>query len=221
MPDINEIIILSTLFVIYAVFLAYDLFRKEERYGYLAYVVAVVPVNYLWSLGPDYVLSAYIILFILFDITLIRDTYQLYMKDKRDEKAKEINEIILFLLLAIIVQLILTAIIPEVNTKLQSNTEKVGYFWLPNIHSVIFDKSLTLAFKLVATFMILLIIIPLLLDIKDEDIPFPVFIIIIALFIIPFLYLSYIWLPNAVAVLTFLFSTILFIVLLLITRSGK
>ena len=221
MPEIEEVIFLSTFFVIFAVFLAYDLFRKGEKWGYLAYLIALLPVNYLWSLGADYVLPAYIIMFILFDITLIRDTYQIYIKEKREEKAKEINEIILFLVLAVLVQIIITAIIPEVNTDLQSNTEKIWYFWLPNIHSAIFNESITLAFKLVATFMIILIIIPLLLDIKDEDVPFPVFIIIIALFIIPFLYLSYIWLPEATGVLTFLFSTILFIVLLLLTRSGK
>ena len=176
MPEIEEVIFLSTFFVIFAVFLAYDLFRKGEKWGYLAYLIALLPVNYLWSLGADYVLPAYIIMFILFDITLIRDTYQIYIKEKREEKAKEINEIILFLVLAVLVQIIITAIIPEVNTDLQSNTEKIWYFWLPNIHSAIFNESITLAFKLVATFMIILIIIPLLLDIKDEDVPFPVFI---------------------------------------------
>jgi hypothetical protein len=66
-----------------------------------------------------------------------------------------------------------------------------------------------------------LVIIPLLVDIKGEEVPLPVFIIIIAVFILPFLYLSYIWLPQAAAVLTFLMSVILFIILLIITRSGK
>ncbi|TFG20629.1 MAG: hypothetical protein EU533_06005 [Promethearchaeota archaeon] len=47
------------------------------------------------------------------------------------------------------------------------------------------------------------------------------FIIIIALFILPFLYLSFLWLPAAVPVLTFLMCVILFIILLIITRSGK
>jgi hypothetical protein len=83
------------------------------------------------------------------------------------------------------------------------------------------DLGILMGFRVAATVSVGLVIIPLLIDLKGEEVPIPVFIIIIALFILPFLYLSYIWLPEAMAVLTFLFSVILFIVLLLITRSGK
>ncbi|MFX1315447.1 MAG: hypothetical protein ACFE9T_06250 [Promethearchaeota archaeon] len=215
-----QIIVLVTLFIIYGIFLIFDIFGRNENYGYLAYIVAVIPVNYIWSFGPEYILVTYIVLFILWDITLLRDTFGLYMK-----KNKEINDILLYLVLAIIVQLIVTAILPETDEALKDNTEQLLYFWLPNIHSAVFEGSQTpvLAFKLSASLMVLLIIIPLILDIKDEEIPLPMFVIIIAIFIIPFLYISYIWLPGpeTLGVLTFLFSVILFIILLLITRSGK
>ena len=69
--------------------------------------------------------------------------------------------------------------------------------------------------------MVLLIIFPLILDIKDEEATLPILIVFVAIFILPFLYLSYIWLPEAMGVMTFLFSVILFIVLLLMTKSGK
>ena len=213
--DINVIIIVGTLFVIFGIFLLFDLFKRNEKYSYLAYLVAVIPVNAIWGLGYDPVL-AYLILFILWDITLLRDTIGVYLK-----KEKDINEILLYLTLSILIQLIISAILPEVNEDLQMHVDKMLFFWLPDIHSVTFNPNIVLGFKLTATLLILLIIIPLVIDIKDEEVPLPVFIIYIGIFIIPFLYLSYIWVPEAMGVLTFLFSVVLFFLLLLITRSGK
>ncbi len=213
--DISAIIILVTLFIIFAIFLVFDLFGRNEKYGYLAYIVAVIPINYFWGVGGD-PLIAYTILFILWIITILRDTLGVYRK-----KGKEINEILLYLFLAIIIQLIISAIMPEVNSDLQLRTEKILYFWLPNVHSAIFEQSLATGFKITATGLVFLVIIPLILDVKDEEAPLPVIIIFVVLFIIPFLYLSYIWVPDVMGVLTFLFSVVLFVMLLLITRSGK
>ncbi len=212
--DITSIIIIATLGVIFVIFLLFDLFQRNEKYGYLAYAVALLPVDYYWGVGGD-PLIAYIILFGLWIITLLRDTIGMQL-----EKNKDINEILIYLFLAIIIQLIVSAIMPEVNEDLKLYTEKVLYFWLPNVHSAIFTSSIALAFKLVATLLVFLIIIPLIIDIKDEEAPLPIIIIFVAIFIIPFLYLSFIWVPNMMGVLTFLFSVILFIILLIITRSG-
>ena len=218
--DINSIIVLITLLVIFAVFLLFDLFKRNEKYGYLAYIVALVPINYLWFLGFD-VLGIYLILFILWCICLLRDLWGV-----KTEK-KEINQIVLFLVLALIIQVILTAILPTTNVALQTNTDLFWYFYLPDIYDTNFgleswvDLNVLTAFRIVATLLVALVIIPLLVDIKGEEVPVPVFIIIIGLFIIPFLYLGWIWLPQGMGVLTFLFSVILFIVLLMITRSGK
>ena len=171
-----------------------------------------------WSLGYD-PLFAYIILFILWDVTLLRDTIAVYLK-----RNKEINEILLYLFLGIIIQLIVTSILPEVNVSLRdhANTDinKVWYFWLPDVHTHLLE-SVALGFKISATLMVLLIIIPLILDIKDEEATVPIIIVFVVIFIIPFLYLSFIWVPEAMGVLTFLFSVILFVILLIITRSGK
>jgi len=213
--DINFVIILATLFVIFGVFLLFDLFKRNEKAGYIAYLAATIPVNYFWAMGYDPLL-AYFILFILWNITLLRDTIGVYLK-----KNKEINEILMYLTLAILIQIIISAILPEINSDLQLYTEKLLYFWLPDVHSTIFLDSIVLGFKISATLLIMLVIIPLILDIKDEEIPLPMFVIIIAIFILPFLYLSYVWLPEQMGVLTFLFSVILFVLLLLITRSGK
>ena len=217
MADISSIIILVTLFVIFGVFLAFDLFGRNENYSYLAYIVAVIPVNFFWGLGYD-PLFAYIILFVLWDITLIRDTIAIYLKKK-----KEINQILLYLTLGILVQLIISAILPEIDaySSLKDYTDEVWFFYLPDVHSAIFSETVALGFKVAATIMVLLVIIPLIIDIKDEEATLPIIIVFVAIFILPFLYLSFIWIPEAMGVLTFLFSVLLFIILLIITKSGN
>ncbi len=218
--DINSIIVLVTLFVIFGIFLFFDLFKRNEKYGYLAYLVALIPGNFLWFLNFD-VLGIYLILFILWDICLLRDLYGV------TSEKKEINEFILYLLLGIIIQLILTAVLPVSFPALQTNTTVFWFFYLPDIYTDAFlieawvDFGMLFAFRMSASVLIGLVIVPLLVDLKGEEVPLPIFIIIIGLFILPFLYLSYIWLPQAMGVLTFLMSVLLFIVLLLITKSGK
>jgi hypothetical protein len=221
--DINSIIIIGTLFVIFGVFLFFDLFKRNERYGYLAYIVALIPVNFIWFLQYD-VLWVYLVLFILWNLCLLRDLFGVIRK----KDPKEINDIVLYLALGIVIQTILTAILPLNNHVMTNNTIPYWFFYFPDIYGISSGTALwfpnptiLLAFRVTATILIGLVIVPLLVDLRDEEVPLPVFIFIIGLFILPFLYLSYIWLPEAMGVLTFLMSVILFIVLLIITRSGK
>ena len=220
--DINSMIIAGTLFVIFGVFLFFDLFKRNERYGYLAYIVALIPVNFLWFLQFD-VLGAYLILFILWNMCLLRDLFGV----SRKNDPKGINDILLYLVLGIIIQVIITAILPVSIVSMQTNTIPYGFFYFPDIYTGSFgielwvNPTMLLAFRITASVMIGLVIVPLLVDLRDEEVPLPVFVIVIGLFILPFLYLSYIWLPQAMGVLTFLMSVLLFIVLLIITRSGK
>ena len=221
--DINAIIITGTLFVIFGVFLVFDLFQRNERYGYLAYIVALIPVDFLWFLQFD-VLGVYLILFILWNLCLLRDLFGV----ARKKDPKEINDIVLYLALGIIIQTILTAILPVSIPTMQTNTAPYWFFYFPDIYNLSSgteswfpNLQILFGFRILATILIGLVIVPLLVDLRDEEVPLPVFIIIIGLFIFPFLYLSYIWLPEAMGVLTFLMSVILFIILLIITRSGK
>ena len=199
------------------ILLVFVLFGRNEKYGYLDYIMAVIPVNYFWAIGGDPVF-AYILLFILWIVTILRDTIGVYLK-----KDKEINEILMYLALGILIQLIISAIIPETNTSLQQlPTQKFWFFWLPNVHLA--EETIALVFKIVATILISLVIVPLILDVKDEEIPLPIVIVFVAIFVVPFLYLDYVWIGGTgtpVGLLTFLFSVMLFIIMLLITRSGK
>jgi len=218
--DINSIIFLLVFLLIFGIFLCYDLFKRNENYGYLAYVIALLPANALWLFNFD-VLLVYLIMFILWIICLIRDLWGVTKEKKR------INDIILYLVLAIVIQLILTAILPISLTNLRTNTVTFMFFYLPDIYTSTFavegwvNLGILLSFRIAASLLIGLVIVPLLVDLKGEEVPLPVFIIIIGLFILPFLYLSYVWAPEAMGVLTFLMSVILFIILLLMTKSGK
>lgn len=222
--NITSAIVLGTLFLIFIVFLIFDVFKRNEKWGFLAYIVAVVPVNYMWILGLD-ILLVWIVLFSLWSVTLLRDLLWVY------RKTKEFDDILLFLLLGVLVQIIVTAILPapQLFSYLQTNATPYWVFWFPDVYDVTNDFAIKswvnttylMAYRLLASLVIILAIIPLLLDIKDEEVSFPIIVIITALFIIPFLILSLIWLPQAAAVLTFLLSVVLFIVLLIITRSGK
>ncbi|MHA1272642.1 MAG: hypothetical protein ACTSQP_06295 [Promethearchaeota archaeon] len=227
--SINSIIILITCWIIFGVFFLFDLFRREEKYDYLAYIMAVIPVNYMWYLiykegwtSLD-ILNIYTILFALWNLCLLRDIIGVKRKNR------DFDDVLLFLALGILVQLIITAILPaeQVNPEMQENTAKFWYFYLPNVYDSKYNinswvnTTSLMGFRIAATILILLATIPMILDIKGEDIAVPALIIIVAIFIPPFLYLSYIWVPQSMAVLTLLFSVILFIVLLLITKSEE
>ena len=219
--DITAIVLLISFFIIFGVFLLFDLFKRNEKYAYFAYIIVLLPVNYLWYLTSieDSVfenidsLMVFLVLFILFDICILRDLFFVH-QDK-----KEFDDILLFLLLALFIQLIISAILPFQVDALQADTEPLAWFWLPNVHSDLFSGGVALGFKLAATIMVILAIIPMILDIKDEQITLPVIVIISIIFYLPFLYLSFVWLPNFMYVLAFLMCLVLFIALLLITKS--
>ncbi|MFX1273944.1 MAG: hypothetical protein ACFFBP_12300 [Promethearchaeota archaeon] len=223
--DVYYIILLATFFVIFGVFLFFDLFKRNEKYSYLAYLVILLPINYLWGLTSVYgsifysinSMTVFLVWFILLDVCLLRDLIFVY------RKSKEFDDIILFLLLGMFVQLIISAILPNAIPLLYLNDptlEPLWFFFLPNVHLET-SPSIRVGFQVAATLMVLLAIIPLILDIKDEEVPLPVIVVISIIFYLPFLFLGFIWLPGpAMWVLAFLMCVILFILLLVITKSG-
>ena len=221
----NAIIILITLFIIFGVFLFFDLFRKGTKWGYLAYSIALIPANTLWVMGNGRnfeVLAVYMVIFVLWDIVLLRDLLIVFRKDK------DYNDILLFFLLAVVIQLIVSAILPsdQLNSSHSLRTDTVtilNYFYLPDLHNVAWQSTTLWGFRLSATLMVILLLIPMIVDVtqNEEPVPFLVVIILTAIFIIPFLFLSYIWIPDSIGVLTILFCVILFIILLILTKGRQ
>lgn len=222
MSDLTNILLIAVFFLIWGIFLFFDLFQRNEKFGYLAYIIAALPVNYLWLTGMD-VLLVYVILVILWNICMIRDLIGVI------RQKKDLDDQVLFLLLGILVQVIVAAILPapQVSPSLQENTLQLWVFYFPDIYTDAFgiepwvNSTYLLGFRGGVTLLILLAIIPLIIEVKSEEVNFLAIIIIDVIFIPPFLYLSYIWAPLAMGVLTLLFCVVLLIILLIITRSGK
>ncbi len=111
--DITAVIFLISFFLIFGIFLLYDLFRKGQNYGYFAYFLACLPANYIWVLSSTIenidVLTAYLVLFLLWDACLIRDFF-FTVKDEKNHMAT-----LLFLSMGVLVQLIVTTILPAPN----------------------------------------------------------------------------------------------------------
>ena len=222
MADIGSIIVAITLFIIYGIFLFYDIFRRGEKWGFLAYITAVMPADFLWYLGTD-ILVVYIVLFMLWNLCLIRDLLFVYHKDR------EYDDILLFLGLAILIQIVLTAILPanQLNPHMQKNTGLWLYFYFPDVYTTTYEiqswvnSIYLLGFRLAATLMIILTIWPMIKDIKDseEHISLLALVVIDLIFILPFLWLAYVWIGGLGWPLTFLFAVILLIILLILTRE--
>ncbi|TXT65826.1 MAG: conserved membrane protein of unknown function [Promethearchaeota archaeon] len=223
--DTNGLIVLITFMLLYGVFLFFDIFKRNERYRYLAYLVALLPVNFIWGVelfGNTSIIYTYIILFILWVFCLMRDMILIY------RKSKEYDDIFSFFIMAVVLQIILSALLPEILPGLKPSeppfnnfTVKFWYFYTPDIFDPALSGSLALAFRLLVTVLAIFIIAPLLLDIKNEALPLPVLVVITLIFIVPIMLLSFIWAADAWPVLTLLFSVIFFIGLLMITKSGR
>ncbi|MBD3253884.1 MAG: hypothetical protein GF383_02270 [Candidatus Lokiarchaeota archaeon] len=115
----------------------------------------------------------------------------------------------------------------QLNSHMQANNVKLGFFYFPDVYTASNDiqswvnSTYLLAFRVSASFLVILAIMPMLLDLyyMEEHISLLALIIIDAIFIIPFIWLAYVWVGGIGWVLTLLFSVLLLIVLLLLTRE--
>ena len=159
----------------------------------------------------------------LWNVCLIRDLLFVY------GKSREYDDILLFLGLGILVQVVLTAILPanQMNPHMQQNTTAWAFFYFPDVYTANYgieswvNSSYLLGFRLAATLMVILTIWPMIIDLKDseEHISLLALLIIDLIFILPFLWLAFVWVGGLGWPLTFLFAVILLIILLLLTRE--
>lgn len=175
----------------------------------------------LWSGGYN-ILGVYIVLFVLWIICLFRDLIMVY------GKTKEYDDILLFLGIGILIQVILTGILPYMNEEMQTNCVAAWVFWFPDVYNPNtnaieswVDANYLLGFRVAATCMVILAILPMILDLynTEEHVNLLAIIFIDCIFVAPFLWLAYVWMGGIGWPLTFLFAVLLFIVLLLLTRE--
>jgi hypothetical protein len=166
-------------------------------------------------------MGAMMILCLFWILAVVRD---IFLKDKK-ESFKDADDVALILIVGIVIQLILSAVLPAIpgNESMQIGTSVAAkYFYLPNFD---FESpnaaavNIILAYKILATLLTISIMIPIVLDLRDAQINIVVLLIITLIFLAPFAFLAFLWMPQALGVMMVLISVIFFIVLLMLTKG--
>jgi hypothetical protein len=205
------------------VFLFFDIFKRGEPYGNLAYITAVIPCNYLWykitetANVAEYrdfgVTGVWTILMGLWLITMIRD--MIFVKVKK----KDFDDVILYLVIAILIQFIISAVLPNSILDMKEGTSVVWFFYLPDLA----DPSVASAlfFKLMVTLLVISVAVPMILDLRGEGVNMWILVIITAIFSLPFGLVCYLWLPLFAWALLLLVMVLFFVILLMLTRGDN
>ena len=227
--DFTQIVLLISFGIVYLVFLFYDIFRRGDNYGSFVYIAAIPFANYLWyviaknALWDFGMTGAMMVLASMWFLAVIRD---IYIKDKASGY-KDADDVALMLVIGLVINLILTAVLPAFNSlsMMQTGTEKVlKFFYFPITQpNGVFTPipGILLAYKIVVTVLILSMIYPTVVDLRDASVNIVALLILVVVFGLPFLFLAYIWAPESdlIWVLLILFSVLFFTFLLLITRG--
>ena len=226
-------ILFITFLLIYGIFLAYDLFRRggEEKYGYYAYALAVLPANYFWYVlikNEEYSFGyagAMTLLCGLWILLVIRD---IFIKDK-SEGIKDADDVALMLLISVAINWVASAVIPEIPNSdymTRGANNYWNYFYMPVLDPEALygpDPLTALSFRILVTILVLLVLIPILSDLRGTKANVVALIVLTAIFMAPLWFVASIWnpgmSPTMMAVTMFLGAVIFFIILLAITRG--
>ncbi len=230
--NLADLILLISFTIIYLVFLFYDLFKRGDKYGSIAYIAALLPTNYLWYVVTknglfDFGLTgSMMVLAIFWLLAVIRD---IFIKDK-DKGFKDADDVALMLIIGIVINLILSAVLPSlsgVNNHMSEGADIVWkFFYIPLLDSPAANGPLfgiILTYKILATVLTVAIIVPIVMDLRDAKVTLAALVILTVIFLLPFTYLAFIWAPDPTLIWVFLvlFGVIFFTFLLIITRGEK
>ncbi len=225
LQNVEQISLFLILLLIWAVFLLYKLFKRKERLDSLVYLVATIPFAYLWFTGFDYLGSIFVLL-LLWTVSLVRDLITNYTKGKDKRKESDYANSILLYSVSAGVFFLMSAILPAFNTSLQGmpGTQNFGgVVWLPLLSN---SQPYINPFRLILSVDILMMVVPMLYEIKVTQAHIPVWpvIFLAIIFALPTIYLIYVWilLPDFLLVLGLFIGVLYFIVLLSFTKGkGK
>ena len=230
--DLADLILLISFTIIYLIFLFYDLFRRGDKYGSIAYIAALLPANFLWyaitkkGLYDFGLTGSMMVLAIFWLLAVIRD---IFIKDK-EIGFKDADDVALMLIIGIVINLILSAVLPSLKGVNNNRTEGAdtiwNFFYIPLLESTETNApvlGIIITYKILVTILTIAIIIPIVLDLKDAKVTLAALAILTVIFLLPFTYLAFIWAPEPALIWVFLvlFGVIFFAVLLLITRGEK
>ena len=230
--DLADLILLISFTIIYLIFLFYDLFRRGDKYGSIAYIAALLPANFLWyaitkkGLYEFGLTGSMMVLAIFWLLAVIRD---IFIKDK-EIGFKDADDVALMLIIGIVINLILSAVLPSLkgaNNNMKEGADTIwNFFYIPLLKSTETNApvlGIIITYKILVTILTIAIIIPIVLDLKDAKVTLAALAILTVIFLLPFTYLAFIWAPEPSFIWVFLvlFGVIFFAFLLLITRGEK
>ncbi|MHA1369749.1 MAG: hypothetical protein ACTSWN_05630 [Promethearchaeota archaeon] len=222
------------LILVYGVFLVYKAFKRKERLEYLAYIAATFPFAYAWALGANSLISFFFLL-LLWTIALCRDVITWY-RGRITKKADFANPTVLYLA-GVGTYLLFTVILSvsplhSIGALNMSERQDVhvwgGAFGLPDLVGARANGEnigYLFGIELLATINLLLIVAPLLLDIKaaEQMVPFLGNLIIASIFTVPTVLIFYLWILQTgfLWVIGLLTGFVYLVILLLITRGKQ
>ena len=220
-------IVFSSLCILFLVFIFFDVFKRDEPYGNIAYIAAVIPSLYMWHLvtlpiNLSYyqgwgATGAWVILTGLWSIAMLRDIILVM------QKRKDIDDVALWLAIAFIIMLVASAILPiaVILPHMQETTNlTIGFLYMPDVHFAAHDVTLLLL-QLFSTFIVLGLIVPMIRDFRGQPVNMFALLIVTLLISAPFALISYLWLPEYWYALLSAFAVLFFIMMLLLTRGGN
>lgn len=220
-------IVFFTLILLFLVFIFFDAFKRDEPYGNIAYIAAVIPSVYMWHLvtipaNLSYyegwgATGAWVVLTGLWSIAMIRDIILVM------QKRKDIDDVALWLGIAFIIMLVVSAIMPiDVLAEHMQNTTNLvmGFLYMPDVHYVAHPTTLLLL-QLLSTFIVLGLIVPMIRDFRGQPVNMFALLIVTLLISAPFALISYLWLPEFWYALLSAFAVLFFVMMLLLTRGGN
>ena len=217
-PD--QIAMLLVLLLIYGIFLAYQLFKRKERLQNLAYLAAIIPFGYAWAIGMD-ALAAVFFLFVLWTAPLARDLALRYATPSGKKQVDYTNSIILYAVAAG-VYFLMAAILPVLIPDIQAGTQDFGgIVWLPRLDPA---NPFLNPFRIMLTIDVVLMILPMLHEIKITQARIPVWpnIFLAIIFALPTIYIVYVWiLSTGILLILGLLVGVLYFILLLSITKGK
>lgn len=223
-------IVFSVLILLVFIFLFFDAFKRNEPYGNIAYIAAVIPSIYMWHLvtlplNLSYyegwgATGAWVVLTGLWSIIMIRDIILVMQKNK------DIDDVALWLGIAFIIMIVASAILPidALIDHMQNTTNlKMGFLYMPDVHGLSnpTQNVTRLLLQLFSTFLVLGLIVPMIRDFKGQPVNMFALLIVTILISAPFALISYLWLPDYWYALLSAFAVLFFIMMLLLTRGGS